>query len=709
MPNIDRGRGGNAIITTPTGDRGMRPNPGITRGLQEIAQVMGGIGNARINADQQAQDAADRKAEQLAAATAVEQRRQAEAAQAQKEREAIKRAEDAARVVAGNRVNEIDLAIGETESVLAGELKAGKIKPQDFVSKMQAQADKAIAELGKDVPESARTQFDLSVGNMRTRLIERGRSTLGKHQDDTMLAELDKGGELLQRQAVKDLPSALRQADGLYGPDGPYAGILGAKKAQEQGQRFREGATRTHYLNRVTGAHNSAKDLGLLRAEISKNSDLDPNQQSTLLSSIDSRTAVLQSKADAWSARNEKKVTAAFDALAKFDERGLPASPAFAAQTMALLKGTQYEGAAKEILSGSAQNAGFGAKPLADQRTILEGAVAQAKAQGATPESIKRLDRLQRMHEGKARDYEKDPWAAAAERGDIDAVPPIDISNPANVAKAMGDRMALAEVLDQQVGRTVSPLRPDEATALTQAISSMAPTDQATMLGQLRQQVGPERMAALSAQMSERDPTIAIAAAAEATDQRTSGGESVGSLVLAGREALKNKLVKIDEGLNREFFDALGDAIRDPNAKREAINAAVQIYAAKEASGNGISVEEALQAVTGSIAEHAGQRTLAPSGWDADKFERAIESITPETLASQFAGPLVVAGSPITPEQIAGQLEDVRLIAVGDGRYSMQIGQNLVTTAERRPAYIRLADPGEAPSIGDRIRKWLGQ
>ena len=179
--------------------------------------------------------------------------------------------------------------------------------------------------------------------------------------------------------------------------------------------------------------------------------------------------------------------------------------------------------------------------------------------------------------------------------------------------------------------------------------------------------------------------------------------------MLAGREALKNKLVKIDEGLNREFFDALGDAIRDPNAKREAINAAVQIYAAKEASGNGISVEEALQAVTGSIAEHAGQRTLAPSGWDADKFERAIESITPETLASQFEGPLVVAGSPITPEQIAGQLEDVRLIAVGDGRYSMQIGQNLVTTAERRPAYIRLEDPGEAPSIGDRIRKWLGQ
>ena len=90
---------------------------------------------------------------------------------------------------------------------------------------------------------------------------------------------------------MKDLPSALRQADGLYGPDGPYAGILGAKKAQEQGQRFREGATRTHYLNRVTGAHNSSKDLGLLRAEISKNSDLDPNQQSTLISSIDSRTA----------------------------------------------------------------------------------------------------------------------------------------------------------------------------------------------------------------------------------------------------------------------------------------------------------------------------------------------------------------------------------------------------------------------------------
>ena len=672
----------------------------MAKGLSDVASVATGMaGEAR-----QQQQEADRAAEQLAAEKEVTRIRQLEAI----DKERLRQQTEDAKLQAGNAVVryelDSDLVLRQWDEKLArGEVDAGQ-----YQDKVAADLRKLGQNIASEVPELGRQQFEVGVRGAGAKNVMKVRDRVEKHVEGQRLGQLELGRENLLRLAVTDLPQALGMAKGMYGEAGPFAGIKGPEAAAKAGQAFKEQATRAHFTARVGQAQGSYQQLGALRKEIAANGDLDPMQQSAMLSSIDSRQQILENRATAGRERAERQAQAALTGLQTLADGGFPVSAAYASEVMAKLKGTGHEAAAREILSGVAETAGFGSKPVAEQDRIVQEMIADAAGTGVDPAQSKRLNKLIGIRDASARDFATNAWRAAADRGQIDAIPPLDSSSIGGLVQSLGDRLQLIDTVDQAAGRPVSPLQPEEVAGLSRMLGALAAPERAELLGEVHKTIGPQRMMALSAQLMKDDPTAAVVAAATANSIKTDAGESVGALILKGEEAIKGKRVKIDDmagfGIQSEMREALGDAIASPAAADAAVSAAMKVWAAKAADGDSISYREALQAVTGKIVEHAGRKTLAPTGWTADEFERAIEALDAPTLAAATGNqPLFVAGQPVDAESLAKQLDKLALKQGSNDRYALQLGQNLVTDEARRPVYIRLDKPGPAPGFFERI------
>lgn len=699
MPRIPMGRAGLAVVQGAPMPR-VGPTPTTGQGMHDVAGALAGIAEDR----QHAQNERDRIDEQKAAADAVGQQQ----ARNEAERQRMAQSIADAKLAATNGLVEWELQADGIKRAADDDLAAGRLSPDQYSGRLAGDIRKMQQGLAERMPEMARGDFEAGIVKPAAKFELSMRDTLTKHHDGMRLAELDRGAENLARLAVQDLPRALKAGEALFSNTGLYAQIKGPEAAAKAGQRFQEQAGRAHYQARIAGAQNSAQALAGLRAEVAKAAALDPMQQTAMLSSIDSRMGVLENRAIAARERADKRAAKAVTDLERLTEGGFPVSAEFAGEVAAAVKGTDQAERARQLLSGAAAVSRFASRPVPEQQAVVAQLTRQAAEQGLDPDQADQLRRLQAARDRSANDYRENPWQAAADRGLLDAVPALDVSSLDGALSGLNERVALLPGLEQAAGGPVSPLQPEEAQGLAAMLGALDAPERARTLAMISNTVGEGRMMALAGQMAKGDPTMAVVAAAEAQSLRMESGESVGALILQGEQAIKGKQVKVEdlpgEGIQFQMREALGDAITNPQARNAAVDAAVKVWAAKAVTGDSIDYEDALQAVTGRIVEWGGGKTLAPVGWSEDEFERAIEGLDAAAIEQQAGGLLFVGGRSITAEQLAGQMEDVRLRqASGNGRYAVQVGSQLVTDESGRPAYLTLQKPGPAPSLWQRL------
>lgn len=681
------------------------PTPRIVQG-PSVARAMEGFGQTveRIGADMQQTE--DRRAA-AAEEAAVREARQRDAEARAEQAAAAAEQKRINRLKAANAATELEMSVDAARGDLDDQLARGAIKPEAYQSKLQEFIGERQGKLRNSLDPSMHLDFDEAAKTPIRRAQLGTIRALSEHRKREAVAELDKARENVQRIAVKDLPRALAMGAQLYSREGPYAAQIGIDQAQKQGQAFRENATRVHFLGRVANSQNDARALSGLRGEISGNADLDPTQQAALIGQIDSRTSVLENKAIAAGERQARKQDQAYKAIQDLDAQGLPLSPAFVSQQMAILQGSPLAEAAAGLIKGAAATAAFGSKTVPQQNAIIEQAFAQARATGVDPASSKHIQKLVGIRNATEAAVKADPWRAANERGQLDAVPPLDMTSVGGMAQSLQARMAAAPIVDQMAGRTVSPLRPAEADGLAETINALPVPERTKMLGAIQTAIGPERMRAVAEQLKNKDGTLGIAAAYQALDMKTETGVNLGEIVLRGAEARKNKTVKIDEaaetGLEAQVRKAVEGAYATPGATNAAVEASMTIWAGLKADGRSVSPTEAVRIATGGVTEHNGQKIPMPYGWDDRRVKRSIASITPEYVQAQAGSdkPLWIGSQQMLPEDVARMIPRAQLRSAGPGRYAIRIGDNLVTTDGRRPFTIALPTEEALQSITD--------
>lgn len=706
MPVLKIPKPSGATVRASGGPRVGRPVD-TTAGLRSLGRVAGQVGEQdfRIGEGQKDIDA------QKEIASNLDTRRRVDAYE--KEAIAAEKAQ-AEKQLTDDKLSAANALIRyqlDSDAVLRefdGALASGEIDRNEYQDKIATRFKTLGQDVAAGLSETAKLMFNANVLKSGQKNVLAVRDRLDKHQDQQLMAKLTESTEQLERLATEDLAQALTGGAGLFSKAGPYAQINGADKAAKAGAQFKERATLAHFRAKGAGAAESTSALKALRVEVADNADMDPMQQSTMLSSIDSRMGVLENRRNAAIAKRERQAQTAVNSLQTLSDGGFPISEAYASRVAAQVKGTQHEGTVNEIIKGAAESAGFGSMSVDQQTATVQAMTNEAASKGVTPASSKRLAKYMRMRDATARDYAADPWQAAADRGQIDAVPPIDHTSIDGLAASMEARMSVIDTIEQAAGRPVSPLQPKEAEAVGRMLSSMAADEKAAMLGELSQSVGPDRMMALAGQISEGDETLGVVAAASAQGLKTPDGQNLAALIIKGDEAIKGKRVKIDnmagEGIESEMREYLGDAIASPVAQSAAVNAAIKVWAAKEAEGSSMDYSEALEAVAGAVVDHGGRRTLAPMGWTADDFERSLSDLTPENISKQTGGAsMFVDGTQIPADQVADQLEAMQLQQGRGGKYMMLSGGVPITDADRKPIYIKLDKPAPEPGMWERL------
>jgi len=683
VPRMPAARGYSAGFATvaPAPTPRIVQGPSVSRAVEGLGEAVRGIGADMIQTEQrrtgELQDAAAREARQQDAEQEQERRR-------------------TGRLKAANAALDLELSVADTRKDLDDKLATGELKAEEYEGRLQASINERQGQLRQALPAETHIDFDMAAQRASRQAQLGGKQALKAHAKREAVAELDKGREGMLRVAVTDLPRALAMADAMYAREGPYAKQIGIDQAQKQGQSVRELATRAHFQQRVANSQNDGRALAALRQEISANGTLDPGQQTALLTAIDGRTTVLDTKARIAIERHERKQDQAFKALQELDAQGLPLDAKFLAQTMATLKGSPLADAAAAMIKGSADTAGFGSRPVKEQDQIIMAEFAKARDSGVDPNSSKRLQRLVGIRNSTEAAVRQDPWRAANERGAIDQVPPIRLDSIEGMGASLGERMAMAPTVDVMAGRVVSPLRPDEASALAETIQALPVPERSKMLGALHQAVGPQRMQAIAEQIKAKDGVLGIAAAYQASGLQAPGGVNLGEMVLKGAEAVRTKTVKVDDAAGLAILQDVRKQIEGvyatPSATDAAAEAAMMMWAGAAADGRRLSAKEVVKLATGGVTEHNGQKLPMPYGWDERRTTRSIAAITPAHIQAQAGGnaPLWIGSQQILPEDVARMVPQAQLRSAGPDRYAIRIGDRLVTTDGRKPFTIAL-------------------
>ncbi len=666
---------GNAGFRTPSG--APTPRVGMGPGLGDALVGVGRVGST-VADDMRRDDERERREQE---AVAREQQREVRAARRQQ-----------AQIDAGTRSMQAELDMEDLQTGLAERLRAGEIDQDKYTSELSAgiQKIRATALDGADPEWAPLVEKSLIGAHKKTE--RAARATVTDANKRAVGAGLRQATELLGRSAIEDPATAIAKADELYDA---ATGTLGADAVAKGKAAFREHAWRSHFLRGIEANRDNPRGLDALRGRISGTDALDPDQQTALLTSIDARQQLLVNRGQAAAERRDRQAGQAFEALQALDAQGLPADPEFLSTTLGKLKGTAYEDAARAIVAGSVATAKFGALPVAQQDAVLMAEYGKAREGGLTPARAKQLKKLEGIRDAAVRAYKEDPWQAALERGQIDPPAPLDLSNPDAAMASLADRMAQAPTIDRLAGRQVTPLRPDEAQVLGDMLERMPIPERTRFLGGIGKVIGGRRLEDLSRQLGAKNNELGIAAAMQAHGFKAKDGRTVAELYLEGADAVKSDRVKLGtadaQDIRAEAFELIGDAYTSPQARDAAVDVAMKLWAAAEASGKGIKAKEAVRLATGGITEWNGRKVPMPYGWEEDDFEAAVRRVDHYTLATAAGGTTVRVGdAEMRVEDLAQQIPSAQLRSAGSNRYVIAIGNRIVTRTDGRPFAIAL-------------------
>lgn len=254
-----------------------------------------------------------------------------------------------------------------------------------------------------------------------------------------------------------------------------------------------------------------------------------------------------------------------------------------------------------------------------------------------------------------------------------------------NVATDLASRGAAMERIARDYGTAPRVMTDFEADQFGNYLRGLQAVDKARVLGQVAASVGPVGMQSISAQLKDKDSTLAIAGAL--ASRQTSAGNSTARLYLEGKQALAEKRAKIDAaaetGIKAQIFSKLDGVYLSPAARDAAADASLGIYAKLKSEGSD-DLDRAMRLATGGLMDFNGARIAKPYGWDDARFSDALRTTVPASVAAA-GGEYLAGGQKIAAKDLARMLPGARLQTFGDGSYLVRAGSDIVRQADGRP------------------------
>lgn len=325
----------------------------------------------------------------------------------------------------------------------------------------------------------------------------------------------------------------------------------------------------------------------------------------------------------------------------------------------------------------------------------LNDALTAAKPQPGSPDFAREQEQYERMAgaaQAIQQERAKDPMLFAQQSG-YD-VKPIQWGNAAQVQQELANRGAIAKTLTEKYGVSYSPLTEGEATALTEVLNGGTEDEKITVLKSLASGLNDQgSFSAVVQKIRPDSPATVVAAGLIGVDrlQHTKSwfsdkatlvrGEDVARTIIKGDRLLnpskgqkdsdgKSTGVSMPTKFNEEIYSQLGGALEgDADLEANIVSAARAYYAAKmdksKAEGNIVDSQlltEAINNVTGGIADHADKKVLVPFGMPPDVFEDQAHELFKTQMEAAGMG------------HLAALWDSLPLVLVGENRYAVQRG-----------------------------------
>ncbi|MEY2875303.1 MAG: hypothetical protein RLZZ373_2674 [Pseudomonadota bacterium] len=354
------------------------------------------------------------------------------------------------------------------------------------------------------------------------------------------------------------------------------------------------------------------------------------------------------------------------------------------------IQGTPYAKEYPRLAQQVAQRSAVAMLPLQTQRDQLDALAAQRAGPQGTNTNLEAEIKFRHEVLNNARSaYDKDPLRAAQQYGIVPQIAPLDTSSADGMVRTITARVQQVGAVEQQTGRPVSPLLPEDAETLSRRLKTLPPDQAADELSRLGQAAGtPGRIAAMAKQLGGNNDVHELMMLT--AGDKTTAGRRTAELIARGAQALADKTVKRDDaaltGWKSEIAGlvngSLGNQADEDAIKKSAylIRAAMDDGSAKAPGfdGFGSSAAEAVAMASGFPIERGGTKTLLPRGMKEGDFDAALQRFTPGVLGSM--GKLYYGGQEVSPQWLASRLPSIGMRRWSDGAYvPVQNGRPITT------------------------------
>lgn len=570
---------------------------------------------------------------------------------------------------------------------IARGVQEGRIKAEDAVPEFRKRFTERTAERTKGLTEDQRSLINDNMIRLSGTLERNLNGVVLKRMHDDADAQIMVAGEQLERQAMRDLPGALKAWEGIVDN---VAHWPETKKAQAK-QRFREGATYNFANATLEGAAQTG-DISLIQAARAKiegpeGEVLDPAKRTALITrayayenGILAATQRDAEKALREQQARENKAQDAYKEAVNLMLEGQKFDVDYINRLADSTAGTAVATSVQDLVKSQAEIAGFATKSSADRKAVIERMRADAVKNGTNPEKYKLVERMSQIDAASDAGAKENAWLAAQKRGVIEDAPGIDLSNIQSAQALLGQRMQQISQVEDWVGRKISPLQPQEAETIGRIVRMLPPDQQSSALASFGSLINDaDRVAALAHQIDNKDKVLGTAMMF--ANSKTTMGRYVSELILRGERAIRDKSITIDSmretGWRGAIAKEIGDVFPNQEVRDRMVDAAYLVTAGMAAEGSA-DVSRAVRMTAGRIVERNGSRFPLPYGMEESDFDKRLKLIQPADLSSQAPDGSVYVGMTKVPvAQFLASLPDAALVHAGQGKYNVRAGTGL--------------------------------
>lgn len=584
------------------------------------------------------------------------------------------------------------------QRVLRGELDPDKATAE-WATTRDSIIENRVGALPEDLRQSVRDYLKVHADEQSASLIgEAGRTRLR----ETTRANLLGGLEMLERDALRNRPGSLTQAQTLIEKFGPDAG-MGPDDQFRALQGFKE---RTAFqvgeqALRVAGGDLKQLDAFAGRLGGDEFADLSPEARERLEVKAANRRAqvlhereVQQRRAEALQERRLRDAEHATKALQGMIDGGALPDDATLTEVQRATRGTPYAGAIKTLVEQGAARASFGSLTPDQQQQALMRMRSEATA-GTSPAALERLRTFENIASRTKTQVDADPLTWGLQSRLVNELAPLPVNDLGTLAKNLGTRVEQANLVGAHLRRPVSPLTASEAQQLGEGMANLSVDQRKSWVRTLAATLPPPQQRALAAQLNQGDGALALAMHAASLPK--TGGHDVVDLILRGQDAVKGGRIKANDEATQVLRQRIAKRVNEipwPTTKaRDAATQATNLVldGLRDQTGSANERKALELALGGELVEWNDSPVPAPAGWTESRFRTALRTMTPEGITKQARGALFINGQATTPEAVLRALPQARLMPTGPGRYAIDAG-GLVTYDNRRAFELVLGD-----------------